>query len=82
MNKKRRQQVILELVTAQPVASQEELRQLLAELAMALLSTPSPPLSAARTWKDGSVVPLERVVQKNYQWVALSLRGEVLAAQQ
>ena len=29
MNKKRRQQVILELVAAQPVASQEELRQLL-----------------------------------------------------
>ena len=29
MNKKRRHQVILELVAAQPVASQEELRQLL-----------------------------------------------------
>lgn len=29
MNKKRRQQIILELVAAQPVASQEELRQLL-----------------------------------------------------
>ena len=29
VNKKRRQQVILELVAAQPVASQEELRQLL-----------------------------------------------------
>ena len=29
MNKKRRQQVILELVAAQPVASQEDLRQLL-----------------------------------------------------
>ncbi len=36
MNKKRRQQVILELVAAQPVASQEELRQLLEDRGFAV----------------------------------------------
>jgi transcriptional regulator of arginine metabolism len=36
VNKKRRQQVILELVAAQPVASQEELRQLLEDRGFAV----------------------------------------------
>ena len=36
MNKKRRQHVILELVAAQPVASQEELRQLLEDRGFAV----------------------------------------------
>ena len=36
MNKKRRQHLILELVAAQPVASQEELRQLLEDRGFAV----------------------------------------------
>jgi len=58
----------------------EELRQLLAELVPAPHSTPSPSPTAARTWKDGSLVLPGRAVREQRQWADLSLFGDVLGA--